>query len=289
MNQHLLNLRYKIERLRFKYFNPYNLLSSRETIEKICTEHCSVCRYGDGELLMLLQEYSIGFQKYDRLLRKRLSEILISDESNILVCLPYMLKSMDNLTEQAYWYWEDFLLKNRHRIYKLTKKKKLYGDTQFTRPYIVKKDKTECEELFEFNKKIWNGQKVLIVEGANTCLGIGNDLMNNAAQIERIIAPPQNAFEKYNKILDIVCRYAQEKLVLVALGPTATVLAYDLAHRGYWAIDIGHIDIEYEWFKLHADKKIPIKGKYVNEVENGRNPEKCLDPKYLSEIIERIE
>jgi hypothetical protein len=41
-------------------------------------------------------------------------------------------------------------------------------------------------------------------------------------------------------------------LILISLGPTATVLAYDLAKLGYWAIDIGHIDNEYEWLKLEA-------------------------------------
>jgi len=30
-------------------------------------------------------------------------------------------------------------------------------------------------------------------------------------------------------------------LVLVVLGPTATVMAYDLAHKGYQAIDFGQM------------------------------------------------
>lgn len=32
------------------------------------------------------------------------------------------------------------------------------------------------------------------------------------------------------------------RLILIALGMTATVLAYDLSKAGFWAIDIGHID-----------------------------------------------
>ena len=46
--------------------------------------------------------------------------------------------------------------------------------------------------------------------------------------------------------------------MLIALGPTATILAYDLAEKGVQALDVGHIDIEYEWFlrKDRTHKKI---------------------------------
>ena len=32
----------------------------------------------------------------------------------------------------------------------------------------------------------------------------------------------------------------KNKLLLICLGPTATVMCYDLAKIGLWAIDIGH-------------------------------------------------
>ena len=54
---------------------------------------------------------------------------------------------------------------------------------------------------------------------------------------------------------------------MAALGPTATILAYDLAKDNYWTIDIGHIDIEYIWFLKKATEKIAIEGRHVNEAE----------------------
>lgn len=45
----------------------------------------------------------------------------------------------------------------------------------------------------------------------------------------------------------------------------ATVLAYDLSLRGYQALDLRHIDVEYEWYLRRCTSKIPIDGKYVNE------------------------
>lgn len=46
--------------------------------------------------------------------------------------------------------------------------------------------------------------------------------------------------------------------MLIALGPTATVMAYDLADMGYQALDIGNVDIEAEWFLRGVDEKIKI-------------------------------
>lgn len=42
---------------------------------------------------------------------------------------------------------------------------------------------------------------------------------------------------------------------MISLGPTATVLAYDLFKAGYQAIDFGHVDVEYEWWRMGAHKK----------------------------------
>ena len=66
-------------------------------------------------------------------------------------------------------------------------------------------------------------------------------------------------------------------------------MAYDLYKAGYIAIDIGHVDIEYEWFLRKATEKIRIENKYVTEVKNGRsNIIDIKDEKYYKEIIAKI-
>jgi hypothetical protein len=77
-------------------------------------------------------------------------------------------------------------------------------------------------------------------------------------------------------------------LFILAIGPTATVLAYDLFKSGFHAIDIGHADIEYEWFKAGAIEKQPVKNKYVNEAGAGKGVSESTNQKYLSEIIKKI-
>ena len=109
---------------------------------------------------------------------------------------------------------------------------------------------------FDQIKGLWNKEEVLIVEGEYTRFGVGNDLLDNAKKVQRIIAPAKNAFGQYQKIKDVVCRHGKNKLILAILGPTATVLAYDLAREGYWTVDIGQLDVEYGWYLLGAQKRV---------------------------------
>ncbi len=119
----------------------------------------------------------------------------------------------------------------------------------------------------------------------------GNDLFDNAQSIKRILCPASNAFSQYNSILHCVKSMAlsiEDVLILVALGPAATVLAYDLAKDNIQSIDVGHIDIEYEWFKMKAKSKVNIASKAVNEVNGGLATERIDDKKYYESIIAEI-
>ena len=53
---------------------------------------------------------------------------------------------------------------------------------------------------------------------------------------------------------------------ILALGPTATVLAFDLAKHGYRALDLGHFDLQYEHHLRQAKERTHIAGKYNNEL-----------------------
>ena len=139
-------------------------------------------------------------------------------------------------------------------------------------------------------KKIWKGRNLLIVEGEKTRSGIGNDLFSLSLSIRRILAPAEDAFNRYDCILHAIkCHAHQDDLILLSLGMTATVLAYDLSNLGYQAIDLGHLDVEYEWFKMQAQKKVLLTGKYVNEVNHGNEVVCCNDIEYQRQIICVIE
>jgi glycosyltransferase family protein len=155
-----------------------------------------------------------------------------------------------------------------------------------TRPYADYRDKSKSKFYFEKFRQIWFGRKILLIEGEKSRLGVGNDLFSTALSVERILAPKHNAFIKYYEILSYVKILDRDRLVLIALGPTATVMAYDLAKLGFQALDIGNIDIEYEWYLRGASSKIKIEGKYTSEAIGGREVNDLYDPLYNSQVIQ---
>ena len=176
---------------------------------------------------------------------------------------------------------------------KLLNKSRKYYSALISRYYSLYKDKRKFNTLEYITKlkKIWEQRDILIIEGYYSRNGIGNDLFNNAKSIKRILCPPKNAFNVYEKIINETKKFKLYKnlLILISLGPTASVLSYDLCKLGFQAIDIGHTDLEYEYYlrKYDSIKKIPYK--FVNEVKNGDiNITNITDENYYKQIFSKI-
>lgn len=121
-------------------------------------------------------------------------------------------------------------------------------------------------------------------------MGVGNDLLDNARSIRRIICPDKDAFDKYDIIYSAIEKNVnQSDLILISLGMTATVLAYDLSKEGFQAIDIGHVDIEYEWMRMGATKKCKVQNKRMAEIEGGQCENECSDAKYQYGVILKVQ
>ncbi|MDB8558409.1 SP_1767 family glycosyltransferase [Turicibacter sanguinis] len=260
------------------------VMSVDETLNLIIDNKLSVCRYGDGEF-KLIQGRDISFQSYSDDLKERLRKILMVNDSGFLVCIPDIFKKLDLYIDEPSEYWKLHVSKYRSKWNQILNSDCIYGNAFISRCYYQYKRKLNCEYYFDLFKKIWNDREVIIIEGKKSRLGIGNDLFDNTKQINRILAPEINAFSEYERILESAKRQEKDKLILLALGPTATVLAYDLYLEGYQVIDIGHIDVEYEWFLKGAVSKMPIENKFVCEAGFGNGVGACLDEKYLKQII----
>ena len=246
-----------------------------EAIDIIVKNKASISRYGDGEF-NLLQGKSINFQEYDKKLALRLKEILVSKKKNMLICIPDVFNGLKQYVPYSKRVWTALLACNRKKWCNLLNINKIYYNAFISRPYVIYKEKNNCKDKFINLKRIWDCKELLIVEGEKSRLGIGNDLFNNSKIIERIICPSINAYARYDEILEAVQQHNKNKLVLIALGPTATVLAYDLHKLGYQAIDIGHVDIEYEWFLKKASGKVKIDGKFTNEAIDSDVDSNCV-------------
>ena len=265
-----------------------DIRSTDETLDMILRKRCSVSRYGDGEF-NVIRKRGNGFCRYNPQLAERLREVLDVEVPNHVVCLPRVLVSRENINFRTRVFWLSFFVKAYDVLARHLRKGYVYYDASFTRFYFAYKDKRVCKGYLEKIKRIWEGEEVLLVEGEFSRLGVNNDLFANARALSRVLAPAEDAFDKYDAILQAAREYGKGKLILLALGQTATVLAYDLAKEGFWAIDIGHVDVEYEWYLRGAKDKIKIEGKYVQEAKDRQGDmAEIRDENYLKQIVCRV-
>lgn len=278
--------------LRIKY--RLRIMNSERTLRYIKKHRCSIARYGDGEFDLLFNMKDLGFQVRSQELARRLSQVLSIRDDRLLLCVPRCLNSIRGCNTRAKDFWIQWGRDNNHHkmivrtIRSLTGCRYLFGDSQITRPYMDWENIKRAERTFPMLKSLWEGRDILIVEGENTRLGVGNDLYDGAMTIRRILAPSINAFQYYEEIKHSILDHYHGELIIIALGPTATVLAAELSTMDIQALDIGHIDIEYEWFLRRAEKKVAIPGKYTNESIEGHEVKECQNEEYLRQIIARI-
>ncbi|MFC5684418.1 SP_1767 family glycosyltransferase [Flavobacterium sp. MAHUQ-51] len=267
-------------------------MSINETIDEIVTYKKSLSRFGDGEFRLVIKERDIVFQNLSDSIAVRLNEVLNSKLSNHLVAIPSSFVRVTEFKRDAKIHWLNFINLYGNKIAKcIVDKNHVFGNAFISRFYIDYLSKKDSAKVVNELKKIWSNQHILIVEGEYSRLGVGNDLFNNALSIERIICPSKDAYSKYEEIVELSQKYGKDKLILIALGPTATILAYDLAKLNHWAIDIGHVDVEYMWMIQKAQNKIAIKGRYVAEASEGKDFELPQEEKqaYLDSIIYTIQ
>lgn len=267
-----------------KFVTSPNIISIDSTIQEIINKKLSVSRYGDGEF-KLANGIDISFQKSDIILQSRLKSILKVKDDGFLVCIPDIFNDLSIYTEEPKNYWKLHIAKYRRQWYELLDKNNVYGNSFISRCYYQYKDKSHCKNTFKDLKRIWDNRQIVLIEGKKSRLGIGNDLFDNVVSIERLLVPEINAYDKYNEILEKAKKIDKKKLILLAAGPTATVLAYDLYKIGYQVIDIGHVDIEYEWFLRKATKKIKIENKFVCEAGFGEGVGNLNNKEYQKQII----
>ncbi len=265
---------------------PPKIMGKEETYNYILDSNCSVARFGDGEV-SLMAMIGIGFQKPSFALRKELAEVAKSNDPGFLVCIPIVINDKSELSETAEKWWKSNLRLMGIFWRKYFSSGHIFGDTEITRPWMDTQNQDLATMCFKKMFSLWRNKDIVLIEGRKSRLGVGNDFFKEAKSVRRILGPERDAYAKVDEIYEKAITMPKDSLFLIALGPTATVLAYRLHKAGYRAIDIGHADVEYEWYKMRADHKIPLKNKYVNEAGGAKAlvEDETLDADYLSQII----
>lgn len=286
--ERMLDLHVRMDNMPYEILDPQmrdtytaipRIMTEKETIDEIVINKKSISRFGDGEFALMFGDSRWRFQKVDDKLAMRLREVVTSNDDNILIGLINFYGSLSHRNAGDATSIRSYILPDiRKQHMELLDTKRLYANTGISRSGSMEKVAEQ--------KRIWNDKDCVFIEGAQTRMGVGNDLFHNARSIQRILCPPEHAFDNYDAILEEALKLPLNKTILIALGPTASVLAYDLAKAGYHAIDIGHVDLSYEWFLRSGGDKIAAVGyKYNNEWPGGYIVEDIQDEQYESEIL----
>lgn len=248
--------------------NKIKVHSIDETIDELLHTEKSMVRFGDGEIVMI-KGRDLVLQKAQPEIAEGLKKILAYPYDDLIVTIPGVFDTLSDHTKESRQFWRDHLLMCRKTYEKYCNPDRVYYSTFISRCYYFAKDKNRCAQWYDGIRDIWKDRSVVVVEGERSHNGVGNDLLDRAARVERIICPPKDAYGSLNRILEACMQYDRDRLFLLSVGVAAKFIAMELFEKGYRVLDIGNLDMEYEWYVRGADHKIPLeKHEIVGEEAN---------------------
>lgn len=228
-----------------------------ETIDELLRTEKSMVRFGDGEIVMI-KGGSLMLQKASPEISKGLAEILRFTEDDLLVTIPGIFETLSDHRKASRQFWRDHLLFCRKTYEKYCNPDRIYYSTFVSRCYYYLEDRSGVGAQFAKIRKIWENRDIVIVEGEKTHNGVGNDLFDTARSIERIICPPSDAYGAIPAIMEACMKYEKDWLFVLSVGVAAKFLAVRLFRQGYRVLDIGNMDLEYEWYVRQSPGKMRL-------------------------------
>lgn len=256
-----------------------------ETLDELLRTEKSLVRFGDGEIIMIRGK-NLKLQKASEEIAEGLKRILYYKDENLCVSVQGIFDGMELYQKNSRQFWKDHLLFFRSAYKEYCNPGRIYCDTAVTRCYYAFADKAPCKGWFDKFRIIWKDKKIVVVEGTRTHNGVGNDLFAYAKSVERIICPPSDAYGEREKIINACKEYDTSYLFLISAGVAAKFITEELFHAGYRVLDIGNLDMEYEWFLSGTVGKQPVKKHEI--VGEAANREAGYE-EYLSQIKKVIE
>lgn len=264
--------------------NSIKVHSIDETIDELLHTNKSLVRFGDGEIVMI-KGGDLMLQKASPEIAKGLTEILAYPYEDLMVTIPGIFDTLSDHRKASRQFWKDHLLFCRKTYEKYCNPDRIYYTTFVSRCYYYAKDRSNCGRWFAKIRKIWENKDVVVVEGTRTHNGVGNDLLDTAASVERIICPPRDAYGAIPRILEACEAYDKDRLFLLSVGVAAKFLALELFQKGYRVLDIGHMDMEYEWYVRQTPDKCKIE---KHEIESEDANREAGYTQYLSQVKVRL-
>lgn len=219
---------------------PVRVIDEKETLRVLCERRASLARFGDGEMEIMIGR-GIHFQEYNLRLARRLRQILQSPAEKFLVGIPNF-PALQIRSAGRRRNWQRYRLMFSHLI----RRNREYHSAFVSRPGGIVG--LESGQYFQAFEALWAGRDVVLVH--NSAATVSHPLLRLARSIRHVLCPAQHAFRQYSSLLEQAAAFLPmpDVLYLIAAGPTAGVLAWDLAQRGAQAVDIGHLTNVYDEF-----------------------------------------
>lgn len=225
------------------------VMTTTETLSRIIQNKASLCRFGDAEFgISTFEQEDDPYQKPSQELTNRLQEVLRTPTSkDLIIAIPPFNSKYNNIKNyyKNITFWEWYWL-TRYDKLAVDFTNKEYGNS------FVSRDEVFYENELSVIKEIWAKRDIVFVVSSQGRFIFDDRVFGNIKSKETIEISPTNTFDDYDNILKQSLSHSKDSLFLIAAGPTATVLAFDLHKNGYQAIDIGHITNCYQQFMGEA-------------------------------------
>ena len=256
-------------------------LSCLETLRRVVRDDASLARFGDGECRMAYSDKPLLFQRAAPALRERLERALFQPKPGVLACFnhyyhdhllvdwiaryerypkPYAFKRsvQEPGDVGVLWRPRDMLMYRRYwsRI-RRDSRQPAFGDTSvfYLGCYVDEYRAGRMDEVLDLFRALFAGRRILFV-GPEDPLG-GASFRDELPRLQRLglvageflAIPREDAFDHYDAILAEIRRRDFDDLFLQA-GPTATVMAYELAGevRGR-VLDVGSLNTQVRYLE----------------------------------------
>lgn len=199
------------------------VLGEFETVDRLLAGW-SLQRHGDGELKVL---HGAGYSREpaNAELTAALLDAFQNPAPRCLVGIP----SMDPAGPKY-----DNWTRHQARFELLTDPERIYGSAFVTRPDSA--PWISCVEYAQRVEQLWAGKRVVVVgEKGGSMI---RTVSRRAARALHVSCPHREAFRLVD-VLEANVLAREPNVVILCAGPTASVLANRLAHRGVHAVDLG--------------------------------------------------
>ena len=243
------------DNVRYEIFDDYHdaaylpkIKTVDESIDDILKHHFSVARFGDGEF-QLMSGNGIPLQRFDPILQQRLTQVFKSNDDKLKIAIVRaMWFNKSNLVDLTKHFWRKMGPQFRKTILPYLNTNQVYLAAEMTLAYTAFKD-YDFRMYFDKLRKIWDKRDIVIVCGTSVFDKITHNIFDNSKSIEYVYAKSVDAFDEYEILKNKIVTLPKDKIIILILGPTAKVLAYDLSKAGFQALDMGHIAKAYDWYK----------------------------------------